>query len=144
MADQKASILIGATFVVFTIILRDGMDRALSPPLVVLAISAFVSAGLGVMAILPSIQMRPGQNPNYLFFGAFTHLSEDEFVAVMKPKLEDFDELANAMIRDIYQLGQVLQNKKYRYLGYAYRVFFVGLVATFLAFLAEAGLKQLG
>lgn len=144
MADQKASILIGATFVVFTIILRDGMDRALSPALVVLAISAFVSAGFGVMAILPSIQTRPGQNPNYLFFGAFSHLSEDAFVAVMKPKLEDFDELATAMIRDIYQLGLVLQNKKYRYLGYAYRVFFVGLVATFLAFIAEAGLKQLG
>lgn len=144
MADQKASILIGATFVVFTIILRDGMDRALSPPLVVLAISAFVSAALGVMAILPSIQTRPGQNPNYLFFGAFTHLSEAEFLAVMKPKLEDFDELASAMVRDIYQLGLVLQNKKYRYLGYAYRVFFVGLVSTFLAFIAETGLKQLG
>lgn len=143
MADQKASILIGATFVVFTIILRDGMDRALSPPLVVLAISAFVSAGLGVMAILPSIQTRPGQNPNYLFFGAFTHLSEEEFIAVMKPKLEDFDELANAMTRDIYQLGLVLQNKKYRYLGYAYRVFFIGLVTTFVAFIAETGLKQL-
>lgn len=143
MADQKASILIGATFVVFTIILRDGIDRALSAPLVVLAISAFVSAGFGVMAILPSVQTKPGQNPNYLFFGAFAHLSEQEFVEQMKPKLEDFDELANAMIRDIYQLGSVLQNKKYRYLGYAYRVFFVGLVATFMAFIAETALKQL-
>lgn len=143
MADQKASILIGATFVVFTIILRDGMDRALSPPLVILAISAFVSAALGVMAILPSIQTRPGQKPNYLFFGSFSHLSEESFVAEMKPNLEDFDLLAAAMLRDIYQLGQVLQNKKYRYLGYAYRVFFIGLVTTFVAFLAETGLKQL-
>lgn len=143
MADQKASILIGATFVVFTIILRDGMDRALSPPLVILAISAFVSAALGVMAILPSIQTKRGQNPNYLFFGSFSHLSEDGFIAEMKPKLEDFDLLAAAMLRDIYQLGQVLQNKKYRYLGYAYRVFFIGLVTTFVAFLAETALKQL-
>ncbi len=144
MADQKASILIGATFVVFTIILRDGMDRALSPPLIILAISAFVSAALGVMAILPSIQTKRGQSPNYLFFGSFTHLSEDGFVAEMKPKLEDFDLLAAAMLRDIYQLGQVLQHKKYRYLGYAYRVFFIGLVTTFVTFLAQTGLEQLG
>lgn len=143
MADQKASILIGATFVVFTIILREGLDQALSPALLVLAASAFVSASLGVMAILPSIQTRPGQNPNYLFFGAFAHLTEAEFTEVLKPKLEDFDELAVAMIHDIYQLGVVLQNKKYRYLSYAYRVFFVGLVATFLAFVAEMGLKSL-
>jgi hypothetical protein len=144
MADQKASILIGATFVVFTIILREGLEQPLSAALVVLAVSAFVSASLGVMAILPSIQTRPGQNPNYLFFGAFAHLSEAEFVATMKPKLEDFDALAAAMIRDIYQLGHVLQHKKYRYLSYAYRVFFVGLLATFLAFIAEMGLKALG
>ena len=143
MADQKASILIGATFVVFTIILREGLEQALSPALLVLAVSAFISASLGVIAILPSIQPRPGQNPNYLFFGAFTHLSEEEFIATLKPKLEDFDELAIAMIHDIYQLGQVLQRKKYRYLSHAYRVFFVGLVATFLAFLAEMGLKAL-
>jgi hypothetical protein len=62
-------------------------------------------------------------------------------VAVMMPKLEDFDELAVAMIRDIYQLGMVLQVKKYRYLSYAYRVFFVGLVATFMTFVAEMGLR---
>jgi hypothetical protein len=143
MADQKASILIGATFVVFTIILREGLDQALSPALLVLAVSAFVSASLGVIAILPSIQTRPGQNPNYLFFGAFSHVSEEEFVAILKPKLEDFDELATAMIHDIYQLGLVLQNKKYRYLGYAYRVFFAGLIATFMTFIAEMGLKAL-
>ena len=143
MADQKASILIGATFVVFTIILREGLDQALSPALLVLAVSAFVSASLGVMAILPSIQTRPGQNPNYLFFGAFAHLTEEEFTAVLKPKLEDFDELAVAMIHDIYQLGLVLQLKKYRYLSYAYRVFFVGLVATFMTFVAEMALRAL-
>ena len=146
MADQKASILIGATFVVFTIILSEGLDQALSPSLLVLvlAVSAFVSAALGVMAILPSIQTEPGQNPNCLFFGSFAHLSEDEFTAVVKPKLEDFDELAASMIHDIYQLGSVLQHKKYRYLSYDCRVFFVGLIATFLAFAAEMALKSLG
>ena len=38
------------------------------------------------------------------------------------------------MARDIYQGGMVLQNKKYRMLGYAYRVLLVGLIASAVAY----------
>ena len=41
------------------------------------------------------------------------------------------------MARDIYQNGMVLQRKKYRMLGYAYRIFLVGLVASFVAFVVD-------
>ena len=41
------------------------------------------------------------------------------------------------MARDIYQNGTVLQTKKYRLLGYAYRIFLVGLVASFTAFVIQ-------
>ena len=34
------------------------------------------------------------------------------------------------MARDIYQGGTVLQNKKYRMLGWAYRILLLGLVAS--------------
>ena len=37
------------------------------------------------------------------------------------------------MLRDIYQNGQVLQHKKYKYLGAAYRAFLIGLVLTLAA-----------
>ena len=46
------------------------------------------------------------------------------------------------MIHDLYQNGMVLQRKKYRLLGHAYRIFLAGLTASFLAFVAEfAGLR---
>ena len=38
------------------------------------------------------------------------------------------------MARDIYQAGTVLQNKKYRLLGYAYRILLIGLVASCAAY----------
>ena len=31
------------------------------------------------------------------------------------------------MLHDVYQNGQVLQRRKYRFLGYAYRMFIAGL-----------------
>jgi len=42
------------------------------------------------------------------------------------------------MARDLHQNGVILQLHKYRYLRYAYRTFLVGIVATAVAFVAEA------
>ena len=44
------------------------------------------------------------------------------------------------MARDIYQNGVVLERKKYRLLGYAYRIFLVGLTLSFLTFVTEMAL----
>jgi hypothetical protein len=41
------------------------------------------------------------------------------------------------MLHDLYQNGVVLERKKYRLLGYAYRVFLAGLCASFLAFIGQ-------
>ncbi len=41
-----------------------------------------------------------------------------------------------SIIRDIYQNGRVLSRKKYRLLGYAYRMLLGGLIAGFLTFVA--------
>ena len=42
------------------------------------------------------------------------------------------------MARDIYQNGHgARSSKKYRLLGYAYRIFLAGLVASFIAFVIQ-------
>lgn len=137
MADQKASILIGATFVVFTIIIGQSQGKSISAPFLVLALSSFIASALGVLSILPSIQTKLGPHPNFMFFGAFSKLSEQEFVEMMLPVLAAQESAHVSMLRDIHQNGMVLQRKKYRFLSYAYRVFLVGLVATFLVFMAQ-------
>lgn len=139
MADQKASILMGATFVVFTIAVNQAARAPVSPALVILAISAFVSAMLAVFAIMPSIGGGKGGGgaPNVLFFGHYTSKSEDEFADAVIERLRDPETIYRTMLRDIYQNGQVLQHKKYRYLGAAYRAFLIGLVATLVAAVAQ-------
>lgn len=139
MADQKASILMGATFLVFTIAVGQASKGTLSLPLIVLALSAFVSAFCAVMAIMPAVKPPPraAASENVLFFGVFSHLSEDEFTRRILAELHNDEDVFRLMLRDIHQNGMVLQKKKYRYLGLAYRIFLAGLTLTLVLFLVQ-------
>ncbi|RVQ66378.1 hypothetical protein EKN06_10100 [Croceicoccus ponticola] len=137
MADQKASMLMGATFLVFTIAVGQASRGQFSAALVVLAFFALLSAVFAIVAVAPSVRAsrHNGGASNLLFFGVFSHMSEDEFIATVKHELVDDELIYSAMLRDIYQNGQVLQKKKYRFVGYAYVTFLVGLTLTFAIFL---------
>ncbi|MGN3974425.1 Pycsar system effector family protein [Tsuneonella sp. SYSU-LHT278] len=143
MADQKASILMGATFVVFSLSVGRALtlNQALSWSLTVLAVFSFLSALCGVSAVLPAVKTaprpHPGFKPNKLFFGHFAQMDEDEWTAAILVDLKDEEAMFRMMLHDLYQNGQVLHRKKYRFLGYAYRLFIVGLVATMITFVVE-------
>ena len=137
MADQKASILMGATFVVFTIAVGQASREGVSIALLVLIAFAFLSAMLAVFAIMPAVRP-PRETPrNVLFFGWFTQMSEADYVNEVLDDLRDDETVYRTMLRDVYQNGMVLQHKKYRYLGYAYRVFLAGLALTVASLAAE-------
>ena len=140
MADQKASILMGATFVVFTIAIGQARSGDIPISLAVLAASAFFSALCAVYAVLPSV--RPPRlgivgAPNKLFFGHFTQMGEAEWTDAILADLKADETVFRTMLHDIYQNGQVLHAKKYKYLGRAYRIFIVGLSLTLATFIVE-------
>jgi len=147
MADQKASILMGATFVIFTLSIGQAKGGFPPLPLAVLGSFAFVSAILAVSVVMPSIgsaRVDPEAPVNLLFFGSFVRMSEDDFVEAMRAKVRDDNDALEIMARDLYQNGQVLARKKYRLLGYAYRVLLVGLVASFATVVWEIARPYLG
>ena len=140
MADQKASMLMGATFVVFTLAVGQVRAGAMTVPIIILAISAFVSAILSVLTVLPKTHVHDGpvrEDDNLLFFGIFTAMDERVWADMIIDQLEQDETICRTMLRDLYQNGQVLQRKKYKYLGYAYRIFLAGLGLTFVAFVTE-------
>jgi hypothetical protein len=137
MADQKASILMGATFVVFTIGVGQAARQALSAPLIILIAFSFLSAMLAVFAIMPSVTPTKNGSNNILFFGYFSRMSEAEYTRQVMDNLHDDEHIYQTMLRDVYQNGLVLQNKKYKFLGYAYRVFLAGLVLTLISLVAD-------
>ena len=144
MADQKASILMGATFVVFSLSVSRALTGEVPYSLSVLALFSFLSSLCAVIAILPSIGgMRkpkgPLPPPNFLFFGHFTGRQEDDWAEDVLVRMEDEEAMFRMMLRDIYQNGQVLQKKKFRFLTYAYRLFITGLLTTIGVFAFEVG-----
>ncbi len=140
MADQKASILMGATFVIFTLTIGQAHGSGAPLALLVLGTAAFFSAVFAVLAILPATHMRQTGPINLLFFGSFTRLDQEDYIERVLDVLETDESVYRTMARDIYQNGVVLERKKYRLLGYAYRIFLVGLTLSFLTFVTEMAL----
>ena len=139
MADQKASILMGATFLVFTISVGQAKNGSIPFALAVLAFFAFCSAMCAVFAVLPKISNAKSGvgGTNKLFFGYFTAMDEADWTNQVLGDLRADEDVFRAMLHDIYQNGQVLQRKKYKYLGLAYRVFITGMSLTFITFVIE-------
>ena len=138
MADQKASILMGATFVIFTITIGQAHGTMPPLPLLILGGAAFLAAVCAVLAIVPATRFGPSEGrTNLLFFGSFTALGQDEYLDRVVEVLHDEEQSYRAMALDMYQNGLVLARKKYRMLGYAYRIFLLGMTASLIAFVAE-------
>lgn len=130
MADQKANILLAATMVVFTISVGQAGSGRFAPALMILAPFAFLAAICAMLAVLPAVSRgaKPVDDANLLFFAAFSDLEEEDFCQRLLPRLTSDEGVFRVMLRDLHQNGQVLQRKKYRWLGRAYRLFLAGLV----------------
>lgn len=139
MADQKASILIGATFVVFSLSITRLLGTEITYSTIALAATAFGASFFAVLTVLPKLGGLPSDQGkiNPLFFGHFSALDEEQWTEDLLNRLANDELLFRTMLRDVYQNGQVLYRRKYRYLGYAYRTFIGGLLATMLIYIAE-------
>ncbi len=140
MADSKASILMGATFVVFTLAINQITSNQATLPLLILTSFSFLATLFSVLALRPKVMKPPttiGPNTNVVFFGSFSGIPEEAYIDHIIDTLRSEEATYRVMARDLYQNGRVLQFKKYRYLSYAYAAFLVGLVGTFGAFLIE-------
>ncbi|GAB4581448.1 MAG: hypothetical protein Fur0022_41950 [Anaerolineales bacterium] len=139
MADQKASLLFGIEALLFTILIRDILTANLSYWAITLAIAILLSIFFALLAVMPSIHppKYDAKHPDWLFFASFAQMEIDEYMEKMWAICQDDHEVYTAMMRDIYNLGQVLHFKKYRFLRYSYLVFLLGLVAAFMIALLE-------
>lgn len=135
MADQKANIIIAGC--VGVLIFSMGRLEAGEHPawLLALCATALLSGLCAIVAVKPSFKMGAAKDANQmnpLFFGHFVEMPESEYQAEISVLLESDQAIYQAMMRDVYQLGQTLYYKKYRYLNYSYTLFIVGIFITML------------
>lgn len=146
LADSKANIMISINGLIMSIMIASispkiDTNRWLLLPTSILLISCLTSMLFAILAARPRVTTRAltlddvrGERANILFFGNFVNLRESEFITGMAELLQNPDNLYITMLKDIYSLGNVLQQKFY-YLRWAYTVFMTGLAAGVLAFI---------
>ena len=133
MADTKASILMGASFVVFSMSIGDIADGKASLPLLVLTLFSFVATVFGVLTVRPNRMKAkpiPIEKANILFFGSYTNVPRDDYVDAVIEVLTSEEETYRRLAADLYDHGKLLRDDKYRWLYYSFTAFLVGMVAT--------------
>jgi hypothetical protein len=146
LADNKANIMVTVNSLVLSVTLASISTKIdanpwLLLPTALLLLTALVSLYYAIQAARPRVTNRPlsledvRQNrSNILFFGNFVHLREDEYLAGMTEILQDSDRLYINMLRDIYSLGGVLQ-QKFGLLRKSYNWFMYGVAAAVISFI---------
>lgn len=154
LADTKANILVSINAAIIPLVLV-AVTRIDGMPILLLPLTTLLATCLGsiIFAILsarPRIaypRVRPADFENgrasLLFFGSYTQLDEDAYVDAMSHLTVDRNAVYEAMMRNLYGIGQVL-TRKFEMLNRAYTIFMVGLVASIVlafVFLAATALS---
>ncbi len=142
MADSKASILLGASFVVFSLSIGTISEGRASPPLLVLTLFSFIATLFGVMTVRPNRMYRspvpiPAEKVNILYFGSYIDCPREEYVDEMMRVLSSEEETYRRLTRDLWDHGHVLRDNKYRWLYWSYTFFFWGMIITACAVVGQ-------
>ena len=135
MADNKASILMGASFVVFSLSIGDIAEGKATLPLLILTIFSFMATIFGVLTIRPN-RMRASKVPippekiNILFFGSYTNARREEYINEMMKVLSSEEETYRRLTADLYDHGKVLRDDKFSWLYWSFTLFLLGMVLT--------------
>lgn len=146
-ADQKANIIIASNCIIFSITLARidsamgywGVWSLLATSVLCIITAVFVVAPLSLPRQRPEFK---DKNFNPLFFMHFTAYSQDEFQNRMKEVMDTKENVQEAMIRDIYQIGKVLSTRKYPFLKLSSAIFIGGMFLSLLLFALQIGLNK--
>lgn len=133
MADTKASILMGASFVVFSMSISDLSDGKVSLPLLVLTMFSFVATVFGVLTVRPNKFPRtpvPIEKVNILFFGSYTNAPRADYIDEMIRILSSEEEVYRRLTADLYDHGTVLRDDKFSWLYWSFTAFLFGMLCT--------------
>lgn len=147
MADQKANMIITVCALILTLSLGRLQTAGLFYTVIVLVVTCVASMFFAILATIPKLPPRltgqvdlRGRNFNLLFFGFFSQIDFDTFFREIERVVNDRNLVYESLAKDLYDLGLVLSNRKYKYIRISYQIFLVGLLVSLLTFII--GLAQ--
>lgn len=147
IADSKANILLSVNAIIISIILGTLIPKLDAPrnfhlivPTFVLLISSVITIIFAIMSTRPKVtegsftrEQIEKRQVNLLFFGNFHKMPISEYEWAMDDLMKDREALYNALTRDLYFLGVVL-NRKYYLLRITYGIFTIGIILSVISF----------
>ena len=137
LADHKANMIISVCSIIIGLTVRHVLDPQLQYGVIALVLTCLATILLAVYSTMPKYSgKREGamkaKNPNFnvIFFGDFTHLDYPDFENELEKVINDHDLVYESLAKDLYALGRVLHDKKYRFIRYSYLTFLAGLVVS--------------
>lgn len=147
MADQKANMIITVCALILTLSLGRLQTEGLFYTVIVLVVTCVASMFFAILATIPKLPPRltgqvdlRGRNFNLLFFGFFSQIDFETFFREIELVVNDRNLVYESLAKDLYDLGLVLYNRKYKYIRISYQIFLVGLLVSLLSFVI--GLAQ--
>jgi hypothetical protein len=142
LIDQKANILIASSTILITFSFPHIHTAKYFMGFWLLVLTALCTLVTSVIVIAPlSWNNRKNgvktNQPNRLFFGHFTSLSYQEYETEMLETMSDVENVKRAMLKDIYDIGKVLSDRKYPYLKASSLIFILGLIISLSVFSIE-------
>ena len=146
LADNKANIMITINGLIISIIIAAVAPKLdanpwLLIPSILFLLGTLVSIIYSIQAAKPRVSHQPislkdlrHSEGNILFFGNFANMKEHEFVEGMTEVMRDRTVTYETMIRNIYALGVVL-NQKFALLRVAYTSFMMALILGVTSFI---------
>lgn len=145
MVDRKSNILISINAILLSIILGTvirqlDQDPHLIIPVILILLTNLTSIVYAVIATRPakrhadthSLSKEHYKN-NLLFYGDYNTISEEDYINGMNHLIDHGDELYDAISRDVYYTGKILQ-RKFGFLRISFNVFMFGLILSVVAF----------
>jgi hypothetical protein len=146
LADNKANMMISINAIIISIIIAavapklDSNLWMLAPTIVIL-LGMLASVVFAILAARPrlisdqvDLSDLEHSKGNILFFGNFARMNVEDFMHGMEEVIADRTLTYETMIRNIFDLGFVL-NRKYALLRVAYSIFMVALILGVCSFI---------
>jgi len=144
IADTKANILLSISSVIITLILTRVTDPKVMSAAVVLLCFLLPTVLMALLTLIPNIrtfgkQKRSVTDPDFnpLFFGDYSRVEHDEYMAHMEEVLSDPSRTYEIQLNELYFAGRYLQYTKYNYVKLGYIFFFIGIVSSTIVYAIE-------
>lgn len=133
MADQKASVVLGSSFIMAGIVFGDLAGDAEVNIVRALFLATALGAGLfAALALAPRLKVDPSARQP-LFFGSIAHQELEDYQQVMSEILVDREKIHATIVTDLHTSSRVLLTSKFRPLQTSYGILIIGMAATLIA-----------